>query len=129
MPRTKVLGGKSGAVFIHHPNHTGGDTYAVRHLYRLGKYRTVLVCVDGGYNWLYFTSGQADAKSKPMIIRSPWNILGSTPVERVMTFKDLSGAVEIEAPQLTGNDILFGIEQGPSGNKTHYIYSVKKSIF
>ncbi|EEI19720.1 hypothetical protein G8J22_02448 [Lentilactobacillus hilgardii] len=84
---------------------------------------------NGGYNWLYFTSGQADAKSKPMIIRSPWNILGSTPVERVMTFKDLSGAVEIEAPQLTGNDILFGIEQGPSGNKTHYIYSVKKSIF
>lgn len=50
MPRTKVLGGKSGAVFIHHPNHTGGDTYAVRHLYRLGKYRTILVCVDGGYN-------------------------------------------------------------------------------
>ncbi|MCH4165192.1 MAG: class III bacteriocin [Lentilactobacillus diolivorans] len=84
---------------------------------------------NGGYNWLYFTSGQADAKSKPMIIRAPWNIFSATPVERVMTFKDLSGAVEIEAPQLTGNDILFGIEQGPSGNKTHYIYSVKKSIF
>jgi hypothetical protein len=61
--------------------------------------------------------------------RSPWNILGSTPVERVITFSDLSGAVEIEAPQLTGNDILFGIEQGTSGNKTHYIYRVQKSIF
>lgn len=84
---------------------------------------------NGGYNWLYFTSGQANAGSKPMIIRSPWNILGSTPVERVITFSDLSGAVEIEAPQLTGKYILFGIEQGPAGNKTHYIYRVEKSIF
>lgn len=84
---------------------------------------------NGGYNWLYFTSGQAVTGSKPMIIRAPWNVFSATPVERVMTFTDLSGAVEIEAPQLTGNDILFGIEQGPSGHKTHYIYSVKKSIF
>ncbi|MFD1125293.1 helveticin J family class III bacteriocin [Lentilactobacillus raoultii] len=85
--------------------------------------------VNGGYNWLYFTSGQAKKGSKPMIVRSPWNVLGSTPVERVISFSDLSGSVEIEAPQLTGNDILFGIESGPAGGKTHYIYSVSKSIF
>ncbi|WP_442917479.1 hypothetical protein [Lentilactobacillus hilgardii] len=46
-----------------------------------------------------------------------------------MIFSHLSDAVEIEAPQLTGNDILFGIEHGPSGHKTHYIYKVAKSIF
>ncbi|WP_250637999.1 class III bacteriocin [Lentilactobacillus curieae] len=84
---------------------------------------------NGGYNWLYFTSGQAVSNNVPKIIRSPWNVLASTQDIINITFTDLSGNVEIEAPQLLDNYVYFGIESGTAGGKTHYIYSVLKSDF
>lgn len=82
---------------------------------------------SNGYNWIYLTSGQS---SDPItIVRSQWNMVasGNEPVNLTIE-SDLSDP-EIEAPELLGDYVYFGLEEGDAGSKTHYIYTVPKSAF